>query len=170
MAENRYPKFADAIQRRLRHYEMTSRDLADALGCNFSAVFQWKLGRILPTPERLTQLVKYFDAPILAEIALEYRRRTCVECGAVFYQVARGTTRRYCTHDCASAARRAEATHWVGILTSERDKAIARQNEMTQTIARHCKRCTEAECWDPSCEMRPFSPLPLSREAQKESA
>jgi transcriptional regulator with XRE-family HTH domain len=182
MQPNKYPRFAALLRRKMTANHMMSKTLAAAISSNRSSVGQWRSGYRLPDDRFLGGLADLLDAPGLVLIAAEYRDGICVECAKPFRMHPKaGSPRRYCSPRCKSehnkrkardANRSTRADRLAMAVMRERAAEELRDNarreaaDRDHAIAAFCRACEwDGICKMPSCELRPFSPLPLAKEA-----
>lgn len=179
MSENRYPKFSVMLRRRMDYQGLTSRVMANALGCNRASVTQWRGGLRLPEARFLAGIADLLDAPALVFIAAEYRTGRCDECGKPYVMQAKaGHPQRFCDRTCkntyntrirrkSSATKRSElATARLRQQAAEaaRDKARRERNDLLDDVMTYCNWCEpEGLCRDAGCTWRRHSPLPMLR-------
>jgi len=179
---NKYPTFAAQLRRKMADRRMGVGVLSKALGCNPGSLVQWRNGYRLPTDRMLGGLADILDAPVLVEMALDIRSGDCVECGKPFRQHPKaGSQQRFCSHACKSthnnrlskertrssrADRITQAKLRERYALAARDKAMAEAAQRDRAIAAFCRSCEwDGVCKMADCELREFSPLPLSKEA-----
>ena len=178
--ENKYPKFADLLKRKMTQQSMSVNTMAKALGSNRGSVSQWRNGLRLPEARFLGGIADLLDAPGLVRLAQEYRSGYCDECMMPFISHPKnGTRQRYCGPSCKSSsnkrrARERNATSRPNRITTAevrrqaaekaRDEARQERKAALDLVAAFCRSCEwDGVCKTADCELRAISPLPLVR-------
>lgn len=178
---NKYPKFSDIMRRKMAQQNLSVDTMAKALDSNRGSVTQWRMGYRLPEPRFLGGIADLLDAPILVQLAMEYRSGACDECGVPFVQHAKsGTPQRFCGDDCRSAYNNRIARQRVASTRADRiaqaiqqrmaaekarDEAQDERRRALEAVAAFCRECEwDGLCKMPDCKLRSLSPLPLARE------
>ena len=178
---NKYPKFADLLRRKMSHAGIRVDTMARALGSNRGSVTQWRNGYRLPEARFLGGIADLLDAPVLVQIAQEYRSGTCAECLMPFISHPKnGQQQRYCGASCKSAHnkrvarernastrpnRLAKAEHRRASAEKARDEAQRDRKAALDLVAAFCRSCEwDGVCKMADCQLRSLSPLPLARE------
>ena len=179
---NRYPKFADILRRRMEYQNLTVVGFAEALGTRKGSVVQWRNGYRLPNWKYLGGIADLLDAPILVEIANDYRGGVCSECSKRFLVNGHANYKRqkFCSNGCRSAyhqrlsRQRLTESKADRITTAKlrqkaaeeyRDRARAERDAVQSAVDAFCRSCEwDGVCKMADCQLRPFSPLPLATE------
>ena len=179
---NKYPRFAALLRRRMETQRLTVRALSRAIGSNYGTLVQWRNGYRLPTDHFLGRLADILDAPILVIVAGEYRDGECRECGKLFRQHEKaGKTQVFCGPACKSTwsnrkqreRTRSTRADRIAIAKQRERSALAKaeqarveRTEICRAVAAFCRSCEwDGICKMAECELRAYSPFPLSVES-----
>ncbi len=160
--------FAYELRRAMTERGVTTRQLADMLGCSQNLVISARKPTWRPVHHFAVAMAEALTCDRLAELSLAANTRTCLHCRATFVITrTHGTERRYCSKGCQVNAAHAYQRRL------ERDKATRERSRRLlderltlhqEAVAAFCKGCEpEGLCRTAECPLRSVSPLPLAR-------
>lgn len=156
---HRAERFARELERVMRHRDVGTRPVAEALGASRTTIMYWRTGRVLPRLATAARLAQVLDAPRLLELAGELRRKRCPVDDVEFVDDTGSDNRIYCSTSCLRVGQKAKAGRPVRETAVRAERALARHRA---AVAAMCAGCEpEGACRDAECALRPVSPLPL---------
>ena len=151
--------FAEILRAAMTARGVTVKALATEIGIQPPALSRIRFGHNSPSYATAIRLAEALDSRELRTIAAKLHRRRCAVCYRRFIDRTDNGGRTYCSRRClTTAATRRSRQSRANRLHME----ARRWREATKAIAVFCKACEwDGECKTPTCELRPFSPLPL---------
>lgn len=158
-------RFGRELERAMKKRGISARVLNETLGRkgngggSRTTIMYWRTGRILPRIETARLLAEALDAPVLATLAIELRRKSCIVCATEFVDDSGSDNRVYCSASC----QRVKEKMRVGVDRRQRAAIAERRLIVHQrAVAAFCASCEPSgRCVTPECDLRPVSPLPL---------
>jgi transcriptional regulator with XRE-family HTH domain len=156
---DRAVRFGLALTKAMKHQGVGTRPVAAAMSASRTTVMYWRTGRILPRLDTAQRLAAVLDAPELARLGADLRRKRCLVDDLEFVDDSGSDNRLYCSPGCLEVVRKRRA----GAPTRERAALAERRLIAHQrSVAAYCAGCEpEGRCVTASCPLRPVSPLPL---------
>jgi DNA-binding XRE family transcriptional regulator len=141
-------RYSAALRSELARTGMTRTELGRRVGVSSTAIGYYAQARYLPRPEIAAAVAEALCSEPLARLTTAGSMIRCDHCGRERF---RGQTRRrYCGDECRRMA------SVLGV--------PAAVSGIQSAVDQFCRACEpEGVCRMPSCQLQPFSPLPLAR-------